>query len=374
MPALAPRAPLSSRATLRPSSPPAHRERARPEDRCRRGFGGSTRSGARRSGARGWSSLAAVLLWLSLGAGCDGAPAVPPPPDPDFARECFGPGIDTGASMDGGRPRGCAENEVCIEGRCYARCTAPTDCGPNETCSSSGVCTTGARPDAGPRPDGGPPSSCDEAMCASNEVCHPQADVCVECSEHTINAPPGSRGACRSAAPICDIANGRCVGFEPRACAACNYETDCAALDGSFTATCVLREVMGVREHVCLLPCDGGGTCPAGLQCATVHNLANGTSVDVCVPPAEAPCTTWLARGTSCSEDADCAPLAAPASAIFVGACDGEMPATEDGGTATPGTCLQPCRTTDECMDAAAGEQCLGEGIELFCRIPPVAP
>lgn len=305
-------------------------------------------------------------------AACSGTPSVPPPPDQDQARECSsGGGLDAGPRPDGSTsgPSGCAAGEVCVQGRCYARCSSPADCGPDEVCGASGVCTRGARPDAG-RMDAGTPGPCDSVECASPQVCHPQLGECVDCSEDTVGAPPGAPGHCSGLAPICDIANGRCVPAGPSHCAPCISDAECAALDGSFTGECVLRETLGVRERTCFLPCAADGSCPSGLDCATILDLSSDTEVTVCVPPIEMPCTNWLSgtRHTSCLSDTDCAALGATL-AVYPDACDGEVIATEDGGVSTPGQCLQPCGETADCAAADSGEQCLGP--PLFCRFPP---
>lgn len=279
--------------------------------------------------------------------------------------------MDAGVRSDGGGAGGCEAGEICLQGRCYPRCDTDADCGPSETCSSSGACTRGVRQDGG-RPDGGTPGPCDGVECTAPQVCHPPSGTCGDCSEETISAPPGAPGRCPASGPICDIANARCLPFAPAQCAACNFDTDCVSTDGSFTGTCVLRETLGIREQACFGPCDAGGACPSGLECRTVRNLTTDADVMVCLPPIDMPCTNWLAgvRDQSCLADSDCAPPGATA-ALYPEVCDGEVIVTEDGGVSTPGRCLQPCGATDDCIDAPSGEQCLGSGPTLFCRIPP---
>ncbi len=278
--------------------------------------------------------------------------------------------MDGGVRSDGGGAGGCAAGEICVQGRCYARCMNADDCGPDETCSSSGAGTRGTRPDGGPM-DGGTPSACDGVECTAPQVCHPATGTCVDCTEETLGAAPGSPGRCAGGAPICDIANGRCNAFAPTHCAACNSDADCN--DGAgFAASCVLRETLGVRESVCLLPCDPTvGGCPGGLECTTITNVASGADESVCVPPIEMPCTNWIAgvNHRSCFGDTECAALGAVVS-VYPDACEGEVIATDDGGVSTAGTCLLPCGATDDCFNAAGGEQCVGSGTALFCRIP----
>lgn len=291
---------------------------------------------------------------------------MPPAPDPDRARECYGTGIDAG-SRDGGVP-GCLADQICLQGRCYDSCHDASDCGPREECGPSGACIR-ATHDAGPLPDAGPGGLCDDVECTAPQVCHPLSGTCVDCNEDTQGAGSGDPGHCSVAAPICDIANGSCVPFAPRECAPCNSGDACTATDGSFTGTCVLRETLGVRERVCLLPCTADAPCPSGLECAGVADLASGMDTMVCVPPIEMPCTNWLAgqgSGRSCSADGDCAPLGG-GRAVYTDACEGEAPAP-DGGTPTAGHCLLPCGASDDCPDPTTQQCTAGAGTTLFCR------
>ena len=77
-----------------------------------------------------WMSL---LPCLSL-AGC--GPTLPtfPPAGRDAGLEC-GEG-DSGLGA-------CEVDEVCLDGRCFARCDSGNPCGLLETCSSEGVCVAG---------------------------------------------------------------------------------------------------------------------------------------------------------------------------------------------------------------------------------------
>lgn len=294
---------------------------------------------------------------------------MPPGPDPDQARECFGPGVDGGPAMDGG-VLGCLAGEICLQGRCYRSCEDDSECGPREMCAASGACVR-ATHDGGVR-DSGPRNPCDGVECTAPQVCHPLSGTCVDCNEATQGAGSTDPGHCSVTAPICDIANGSCVAFAPRECAPCNSDDACIATDGSFTGSCVLRETLGVREHVCFMPCPtDGSACPSGLECTAVTDLATSTEMMVCIPPIEMPCTNWLAGigGRSCVDDRGCAPLGA-SRAVYTDSCEGEVVPVEDGGVASPGHCLEPCGTTDDCFNAAGGQQCLGDGSSLFCRGP----
>jgi hypothetical protein len=203
--------------------------------------------------------------------------------------------------------------------------------------------------------------------CTLPQICDPRSGTCVDCNEGTVGAPSGQPGACSRFEPVCDIANGRCLPLGPGQCLPCNTGEDCMAPDGTFTGTCVLRQTLDVREQVCLAPCSPEGTCPNGLTCATVRDETTGADVTGCVPPIEMPCTSWLSgiAGQGCLSDSDCAALGA-SRALYVGACVGADPSAEP---VVPGTCLQPCGDTSHCFRAALGEQCLGSGIELFCRL-----
>lgn len=282
-----------------------------------------------------------------------------------------------GGGTDGGLAGGCASGELCIRGRCYERCTSDDQCGPREQCGSDGACVrrAGPGPDAGPMMmDSGPVDPCDSVMCTDPEVCHPLSLQCVECNEGSVVLPPGSPGRCSGARPICDIANGRCVGFTPAQCAPCNVDAECMSGDGSFVGRCVLRDVMDWREQVCMRVCDMT-PCPAGLAC-----MPDG----VCQPPAGSSCTTWQAatmrRG--CLFDTDCNIAdSSGSSSFFTETCEGEvLPPPVDGGDGdggpgdagppTDGRCVQPCADTAECFDLAGGQMCTDTGTGLTFCIP----
>lgn len=299
-----------------------------------------------------------VFAWSVALIGCDGSPPPPPRPDPDEARECYPPGMDAGT--DDGGVAGCRPGELCLEGRCYASCREDADCGPREMCAPSGACIR-ATSDAGVR-DAGPPDPCDAVECTAPLVCHPLSGTCVECNEDTISAPMGEPGHCSpEVAPICDIANGRCVATAPAQCAPCLSDAGCTTSDG-FMGRCISREVMGIHERVCMSACTAEGTCPAGLTCDADTML--------CVPPIGLPCTNWLAgtRSQGCLSDVECGPLGAPSTAVYRDVCEGEVIATGDGGASTPGGCLLPCGTDPDC---GSGQVCMAG----FCRAaPPVKP
>lgn len=278
------------------------------------------------------------------------------PPDPDQARECYPPGVDANA-RDGGVP-GCAAGELCLEGRCYTACTDDGECGPGEMCAASGACIR-ATGDGGVR-DAGPGDICDAVDCPAPLVCHPLSGTCVECNVDTVSAPMGAPGHCSpEVAPICDVANGRCVPTAPSQCAPCLSHAGCMVADG-FVGKCIPRNVMGIQERVCMADCAEDGTCPDGLRCDLEQN--------VCVPKADMPCTNWLSgtRGEACLSDAECGPLGAPSSAVYRDVCEGEVIATFDGGVSTPGTCLLPCGMDSDCPGE---EVCTGS--PAFCRPPP---
>ncbi len=311
--------------------------------------------------------LGIALTWLIGLTACSGNPEVPPTPDPDRARECYGPGIDAGLRGDGGA-LGCLAGQICLQGRCYESCASDDDCGPEEQCGASGACVRGTRQDAGAR-DAGPTGPCDGVECTDPQVCHPVSGTCVDCNEATAGSGVGEPGHCSSLSPICDIANGTCVPVGPRECAPCNSSEECVA-DGVFNGSCVPRETHGVREHDCLALCPDGA-CPNGLTCTAVTDLASSTEVMVCVPPIDMPCTNWLAGAgsSSCLADADCAAAGATLS-VYTDACEGEVvPTDPDGGAPTPGHCLLPCSTSDQCLDPTTQQCIVSDGQTLpFCR------
>src|SRR5262249_16672477 len=147
-------------------------------------------------------------------------------------------GFDAGIECDAESGDGCGSGEVCIQGRCYAECTA-SSCGPGETCVE-GVCR-GFAGDAGrdggagaPAPDG-PPDRCATTGCTAPTP-YGRAGICVACMTRD-DCPPG--------APICDTAIGACVAFDPSIteCAPCNRDLDCPS------GSCVVRD----GEQVCLV-------------------------------------------------------------------------------------------------------------------------
>lgn len=328
------------------------------------------------SAPTGPRALVALVPFMLLAAACGESRTAPPPPNQNLALECVPEGGDEMDGdvvvPDGGATFGCSADEICIQGRCHAACVDDGDCGPREMCAPSGACVRGpGTPDEDatvPTPDAGPTDPCDGVVCDGLEVCHPPTRECVECNEASLLLPRGSAGVC-AAAPICDIANGDCVATNPRSCQPCNLAADCMSA-GGFAGACTVRQVMDVREQVCLVACaDTEPRCPTGLECDDALSL--------CVPTAGASCTSWLTGTTSasCFTDEDCNARGASA-AFFPGACVGETPATVpdagsatiDGGPGTPGACRQPCGVDAEC--ATVGHTCQGDGFMTFCAPP----
>ena len=268
-----------------------------------------------------WMSL---LPCLSL-AGC--GPTLPtfPPAGRDAGLEC-GEG-DSGLGA-------CDVDEVCLDGRCFARCDSGNPCGLLETCSSEGVCVAGVR-DAGAPVDAGPPDPCASVTCdPSRPIC--RGGACLQCE---------SRDQCGREVPICDVGRGTCVAFVAAAvCSPCNGDLECAGPAGA-TLRCLPRS--DVAERVCLAECPVEG-CPSGFECDAAAML--------CVPRLGASCTGVRAAfaASPCASDADCAPLGAAAGAGLVpGACFDPA-----GGDAR--TCHLPCSDVESCpegrtCDAARG-------------------
>jgi hypothetical protein len=243
-----------------------------------------------------------------------------------------------GAS-DGGQDLGpCPSGQVCLSGRCYDECGGDADCGRTEMCvSGSCIPRTMPRPDAGPA-DTGPADPCEGVMCEGADMCHPTGGVCVECLDRT----------CAAGAPVCDLAYGTCVTFRPRHCAPCNVDGDCTdPVSGVSYGDCVMRA--DPYEKVCSPTCTDRTECPPGLDCGP----------DGRCQPRVGSCTGFLAAADlkPCMEDTDCVPLGAIAAS---NQCQGEVPATADGGAGTPGTCRQPCGVPSDC---AIGTVCVSE----FC-------
>jgi hypothetical protein len=197
------------------------------------------------------------------------------------------------------------------------------------------------RPDSSV-PDTGPPDPCDGVMCEDGTTCHPVSGTCVQCL-----GPP-----CPGATPVCDVAFGACVAFNPRACAPCNVDGDCMDSGGMSFGDCVMRE--GAYEKVCVSTCSDSTECPPGLDCGADGRCA----------PRVGSCTGFLAAVDmrSCTADSDCVPFGSTAAD---GQCAGvTMPA--DGGMPMPGVCRQPCGIPSDCP---TGTMCIGG----FC-VPSAVP
>lgn len=274
------------------------------------------------------SASAAILFGACLFAGGCG-PSLPtfPPLGPDAGPECS----DEVPCED--------EDDVCLDGRCYAPCTAT--CGPMEVCSR-GVCMRGMPPDAGPRdagpPDTGPdafvPDPCDSLMCTgATPEC--RAGVCLECEDSS---------SCGGAVPICDVGRGQCVPYAPALCAPCNTNLDCRTMAGEMLGECVLRGGADEPlEKVCLATCADTSECATGFRCDGAH----------CVPAGGASCTQHrlALAGTTCRGDADCAPVGATAeTGLVTGSCQT--------------TCLIPCGMATDCPPSAAN---CSDAIGGFC-------
>lgn len=253
----------------------------------------------------------ALLALAGLACGSD-APSFDPP-ETDLGIECD-------------EETTCGRGQVCLSGRCYEACESDAQCAPSETCSSDGVCVSGGtRTDGGSAmTDGGP---CAERGCMDGQVCHGPTGLCVQCNV---------ADDCAAAAPICDLARGRCVAFQAGlVCAPCNQNADCPG------AGEVCTERLGATERVCLAPCDIMTPCPGGFQCRSGScepNLGSCTQLRL-----------GVAR-TRCAMDTDCVPLGASAAP---GTCD-----------ARTSQCLYVC---SEGFSCPSGFVCDGP-TDGFCR------
>ena len=256
----------------------------------------------------GWSTAILAAFAAMLVEGCSNAPVFPQF-RPDAAIECGQEGLS------------CAATEVCLEGHCYAMCSA-TGCGPRESCVG-GICVPFAG-DAGT--DAGrdtPPDPCEDVVCeAPTPVC--SRGTCVACDL--------DESSCGGLAPICRVSRNECVSFiDGSFCEPCNTTADCT---GGLTCT-----VIGVAaaERVCLAAC---GSCPTGAAC--------DTALDACRPSLNATCFQWRASGATCAADADCTANGATIDeGLFPGSC--------------AGTCRLPCGTATDCPSGAC------DGASGFC-------
>jgi len=253
-------------------------------------------------------------------------------------------GMDAAPTPGGGSARGsgCADDEVCVRGRCYDRCSSDRDCSRAEMCdSTSGICVVRTVPLPDAMIDA--PLPCDGVECDTDAglFCHPTAAQCVSCT-------PGMDDGC-DAVGFCDYGRGACVGPVMATCAPCDRSADCPG-----GQTCVDR-LASDGEKVCLPPCpmEDAGLCPAGLQC----NAASGN----CEPP-NASCTNYRlsVSGASCAEDRDCFTHTAFPAGIAPGGC---LPGA-DGGV---GRCQIPCMTTDSTEECPGGFICRAS----FCEMGP---
>ena len=209
--------------------------------------------------------------------------------------------VDLGLECSGSDP--CGGGEICLAGRCYEECDSDLQCASAESCDE-GVCVVAGASTT----DGGPPVTPDAGACAEVEcgeqICDPATGACVDCL---------SSGDCAAAAPICDIAFGRCAPFQMMVvCAPCEIDDDCPG--AAAGERCIAR----TNERVCLAPCAGG--CAEGFTCRD----------DVCVPNIGSCTQLRLAiQRASCSTDTDCVPRAS---------------------TPAPGT----CGATSQCLAACS--------------------
>lgn len=283
------------------------------------------------------STRAALTLALTCSAsllaiaGCESSVPTFPPVGFDAGLEC--------GEFDGGDLGSCGSGEVCLQGRCYAECSASRPCGPREECSGEGVCVPRTS-DAGGPVDSGPPDPCDTVTCMDPTPFCRNA-VCLGCESRDQCGVGGSP-------PICDLARGTCVAFRPELCAPCNVDADCNGDPPPDPALrCLTRGAGEPAERVCVPPCAAGGACPMGLECDT------GTML--CVPKFNFSCTGLRAAldGQACATDDGCAPLGATVfDGLFTGSCF-------DGGSGTP-TCHVPCGTDGDCPTGSCnGSYCI---------------
>jgi hypothetical protein len=249
----------------------------------------------------------------------------------------FGCGESTVTMDDSGVPCSCASSEVCLVGRCYARCSETRPCGPREACSSEGICVSTSNFDAGPVDSGaidaGQVNSCGDMTCG------PAAPYCR--AGHCLACESGAD--CVGMAPntICDRARGICVPPQSGVCAPCNVDADCTVADPRLR--CVTRDAPAPIERICLFPC-GSEPCQRGGEC--------DSTISFCVPHFNGSCTTiWaVLQSRSCRNDegapndAACAPVGAmPGAGLSPGTCF-------DSSGGSNYQCHVPCQTTDHCF------------------------
>lgn len=262
---------------------------------------------------------------LTLLAAC--APSVPI--FPRFERDT---GLECGEE-DSGLGE-CPGTQICLQNRCYARCSASSPCGPRETCSAAGVCVAGASD--GGMPDAPPPDACTAAMCmAPTPFC--RAGICIACNE---------TGGCGGPTPICDLGRGVCVSFAPEVCAPCNNDMDCGG--AGVPMRCVARD--RPTERTCMPTCSMSSECPQGFSCEVAMGFCR---------PILGSCTGLRAalERRVCAGDADCAPVGADTSTgLFEESCFDDRPPSST-------TCHHPCGQDRDCP---TGQMCDGR----FCTEP----
>ncbi len=267
--------------------------------------------------------LATTALVALSGCGED-LPRFPATPR-DLGVACTPAASDPDGGATTAPGSGCADGEVCLQGRCYEGCAADDECTAGEECRR-GACVvrTMPRPDMGPR-DLGTTDPCEGVTCSDSltPYCYPRTGDCVECR---------TSEDCGLAAPVCDVAFGVCRAFVPAQCAPCKLDVDCRGAIGTFDARCLQRE--SPLERVCVAVCASDGSCPQGTACDTASNR--------CLPRIGT-CTTFFAalQRRTCAGDGDCAPRGAtPDDFLFPGSCRASV-------------CAAPCATGVECFDAA---------------------